>query len=65
MNYIKEGVSDEVACKLYVDTGPVLERVYGKYGGLGWVGKNTCLIKPEGRLLDFYRGDNNYFRARL
>ncbi len=35
------------AAKLYVDTGPVLERVYGKHAGLGWQAKNTCLLDSE------------------
>jgi len=34
-------------CRAYVDTGPVLERVYAHHAGLGWLAKNTCLLDAD------------------
>ena len=33
--------------RIYVDTGPLMEREIGRLGGLGWIGKNSMLINKK------------------
>jgi len=42
-----ENLAPSVETRVYVDTGPIVERAFARLSGIGWVGKNTCLINQQ------------------
>lgn len=46
IDYLKTEIGD-ISGRAFVDSAPVMDKVWAKKGGLGWVGKNTNLINRE------------------
>jgi epoxyqueuosine reductase len=44
--YLKTDVTNDIKYKVFTDSAPILERELFSRAGLGWVGKNSCVLSP-------------------
>ena len=45
-DFIAASFGKDAISRGFIDTAPILERDLAQQAGLGWIGKNTCLIDP-------------------
>ena len=44
---VLEQLAEGVETRVYVDTGPIMERAFARISGIGWMGRNTCIINEQ------------------
>jgi epoxyqueuosine reductase len=49
LRHLESALRKQLPCetRCYVDTGPLVERTVAAKAGVGWIGKNTCIINQE------------------